>query len=203
VKSAYVEVSTSTGRLFVALAAPRMTVGSDPDNEVALVGDRSVSRVHAALESYGTRWAVRDLGSRNGTYVNGAQIFAEQVLRTGDELRIGESRLVYREEQQVEDATLDTFSAPAPPDLTRRERDVLEALCRPLFSSDPFPQPASIREIAAGLVVSEAAVKQLVLHLYEKLDIVAGPSRRVRLANEAIRRGAVNPARLRNQPDEG
>jgi pSer/pThr/pTyr-binding forkhead associated (FHA) protein len=196
---AYVEVWSPTGRVFVALDGPRVTVGSDPCNGVALSGDRRVSRVHAVFESYGACWSIRDLGSRNGTYVNGTQIFAEQVLRPGDELRVGESRLIYRAEQSVGEATLDTLTGHTPPELTRRERDVLAALCRPLFSSEPFPQPGSIREIAAELTVTEAAVKQHLLRLYEKFDVFAGTGRRVRLANEAVRRGAVNPVTLRSR----
>jgi hypothetical protein len=49
--------------------------------------------------------------------------------------------------------------------ITPRERDVLVALCRPLGSVDPFPQPASSRAIASELSVSEAAVKQHLVNL--------------------------------------
>jgi DNA-binding CsgD family transcriptional regulator len=72
------------------------------------------------------------------------------------------------------------------------------ALCRPVLSGDLFTEPASIRELAAGLFVSEAAVKQHLLHLYDKFGLYDdGERRRVRLANEAIRRGAVSLADLR------
>jgi class 3 adenylate cyclase len=79
-----------------------------------------------------------------------------------------------------------------PPELTRRERDVLLALCRPALDFDVFTEPASVREIALSLVVTEAAVKQHLLHLYDKFGITeTADRRRVRLAREAIRRGAV------------
>ncbi|TMK60536.1 MAG: alpha/beta fold hydrolase [Actinobacteria bacterium] len=78
-----------------------------------------------------------------------------------------------------------------PPDLTRRERDVLAALCRPALHGNVFEEPASVREIAAALVVTDAAVKQHLLHLYDKFGIAeTGERRRVRLAREAIRRRA-------------
>jgi len=82
-------------------------------------------------------------------------------------------------------------------DLTRREKDVLRALCQPLLADDVIAQPASVREIAAELVVTEAAVKQHLLHLYDKLRIgEGGERRRVALAREAIRLGLVDiPAR--------
>ena len=76
------------------------------------------------------------------------------------------------------------------PVLTRRERDVLAALCRPLASELPVAMPASIREIAAELVVTEAAVKQHLLNLYDKFEIAEGTeSRRIALAREAVLRG--------------
>src|SRR5438128_1395003 len=82
-------------------------------------------------------------------------------------------------------------------ELTRREKDVLVALCRPLHRDDVVAQPASVREIAAELVVTAAAVKQHLLHLYDKLGIAeGGERRRVALAREAIRLGVVEaPAR--------
>ncbi|MBV8941878.1 MAG: hypothetical protein JO321_15520 [Solirubrobacterales bacterium] len=89
------------------------------------------------------------------------------------------------------------------PEITARERDVLFALCRPAASSELFVEPASVREIAAGLAVSEAAVKQHLLNLYEKFGIGdGGERRRVALARAVIRNGVVavgelpDPARI-------
>ena len=76
------------------------------------------------------------------------------------------------------------------PVLTRREHDVLSALCAPLGSDLPVAMPASIREIAAELVVTDAAVKQHLLNLYDKFQIAEGSeSRRIALAREAVLRG--------------
>jgi hypothetical protein len=84
-----------------------------------------------------------------------------------------------------------------PPDLTRRERDVLVALCQPILDQDVFSEPASVRAIAAELVVTEAAVKQHLLHLYDKFGIAAdGSRRRLTLAREAIRLELVTVAGL-------
>lgn len=195
---AYVELWSPSGRHSVALEGPKATIGSGPGNGVRLSEDRQVSRVHAVLEDYGSCWSIRDLGSTNGTFVNGTQIVAEQVLRPGDEVRVGQSRLIYRVED-VDEATMDTLAGHAPPELTRRERDVLVGLCRPLFSSQPFLSPGSVHDIADELTVTEAAVKQHLLRLYDKFGVAAGPDRRLRLANEAIRRGAVDLATLRSR----
>ena len=75
------------------------------------------------------------------------------------------------------------------PELTRREVDVVAALCKPALCDDAFVAPATARDIAADLVVTEAAVKQHLLRLYQKLKIAEGPNRRVRLANEVVALG--------------
>jgi ATP/maltotriose-dependent transcriptional regulator MalT len=83
--------------------------------------------------------------------------------------------------------------------MTPRELEVLMVLCRPFVSDDPFPEPASVRQMARELFVTEAAVKQHLQHLYDKYGIQSEGDRRVRLANAAIRLGAVNRSMLRER----
>jgi len=200
VMGAYLEVWTAAGRELVALEAGRLTLGADPANDLALPADPTLSRLHAALERYGAGWCVRDLDSRNGTFVNGQRVWRERPLRPGDELRVGATRLIYRSD---EPGGKSTQASEPPPELTRREREVLLVLCRTVLGGAAFTEPASIREIADALVVSEAAVKQHLAHLYDKFGIHGGGERRrVQLANEALRRGAVTIAELR-QVDAG
>jgi DNA-binding CsgD family transcriptional regulator len=193
----YLEVWTPAGRELVSLEAGRLTLGTDPANDLALPADPTLSRLHAVLERYEAGWCVRDLDSRNGTFVNGRRIWGERPLRPGDELRVGAIRLVYRGDEPAGAGT--QASEPAP-ELTRREREVLLVLCRTVLDGAAFTEPASIREIAEALVVTEAAVKQHLAHLYDKFGISGGGERRrVRLANEALRRGAVTMAGLRQE----
>jgi DNA-binding NarL/FixJ family response regulator len=141
---------------------------------------------------------VRDLGSRNGTFVNGGRIIGDRALHSGDEIVLGRLRLLFRGPIQGKE----TATIAEPPPLTPRERDVLVALCRPLLTGDAFTEPASIRAVAAELVVSEAAVKQHLSRLYLKFDV--GPydeRKRVKLANAAVARGAVNLGDLRTTAD--
>jgi hypothetical protein len=198
--SSHLEIWKPSGRELFTLSGQRVTVGKAATNLVSFEHDATVSRLHAVLENLGHAWSVRDLGSRNGTYLNGEKISAERVLRSGDELRVGTSRLVFWEVKETGDTSTkdETVSAgPGPPRLTRREQEVLVVLCRPLVSDDPFPEPASVRRMARELFVSEAAVKQHLQNLYDKFAIPAEGDRRVRLANEALRRGAVTLATLR------
>ena len=170
-----------------------MTVGTLESNDVVVDAD-GVSRVHAVFERFGDTWCVRDLGSRNGTFVNGGRIIGERALHSGDEILLGRLRLLFRGPARGKE----TAAIAQPPPLTPRERDVLVALCRPLLTGDAFTEPASIRAIAAELVVSEAAVKQHLSRLYVKFDVGAhGERRRVQLANAAVARGAVKLGDLR------
>lgn len=185
--TSYVEVWGTRGRDLRALDSERLTVGTLASNDVVVDAD-GVSRLHAVFERFGDSWCLRDLGSRNGTFVNGARIIGDHVLHAGDEVLLGRLRLVFRGPA----GGVETAAVAQPPPLTPRERDVLLALCRPLLTGDAFTEPASIRAIAAELVVSEAAVKQHLSRLYGKFDLdVASERRRVQLANAAVARGAV------------
>lgn len=193
---AYLEMWTSAGASLIPLDGDRITLGSADSNDIALIADRRMSRLHAVFERYPAGWCIRDLSSRNGTFVNGQRIWQENGLADGDEIRAGTSRFVLRS-GRLPAGPVTEAGAPAP-ELTNRERDVLVQLCRPLLAGAMFTEPASSREIAAALVVTEAAVKQHLLRLYEKFGILGdGVNRRVRLANEAMARNAITRADLR------
>jgi hypothetical protein len=66
-------------------------VGRGEESGIVLV-DPSVSRAHAIVEIAGAQPFVRDLGSTNGTFVNGRRVSVE-ALRDGDELRFGNTRM--------------------------------------------------------------------------------------------------------------
>src|SRR4051794_5359448 len=201
--SSHLEVSKPSGREMVPLTGQRVTLGKASTNDVSLEHDDTVSRLHAVFENLGFAWSIRDLGSRNGTFLNGERISVERVLRSKDEVRVGKTKLIFWEvrdsgEGPREEETRAAQPSELPPRLTRREVDVLVVLCRPLVSDDPFPEPASVRRMAGELFVTEAAVKQHLQNLYDKFAIPTEGDRRVRLANEALRRGAVTIAQLRD-----
>ncbi len=177
----------------VSLTDEVTTVGRGQGVDVRL-NDPSVSRLHAEIVRRGPYLYVVDLGlSRNGTQVNGRPV-ARRVLADGDVVAFGAARCrvggLPREDLPAEAE----LRRPAVPDLTRRELDVLASLCRPALSDDAFVAPATAREIAADLVVTEAAVKQHLLRLYQKFRISGGLNRRIRLANEVVALGLIRPA---------
>jgi hypothetical protein len=196
---AYLEVRRPAGPSeLVPLEGERVTIGKTGSCTIPVAWDRAVSRVHAVLERFaGGQWVIRDLSSRNGTFVNGERLAAERPLHPFDEIRVGDTLLSFRGDPSLEVPTATAATQP-PPELTRREHDVLVELCRPMLLGEVFREPATAREIAAALVVSEDAVKQHLRNLYRKFRIHEGEERRrIRLANEAIRRGGVGPSDLR------
>jgi pSer/pThr/pTyr-binding forkhead associated (FHA) protein len=193
--SPQIEVISGAQSQRLELAADRTTVGKAAENDVSLPDDATASHLHAVLERFPAGWCVTDLGSSNGTWVNGERIWASRRLRTGDEIRIGHTRLLFRDPLTPTGAV--TEAEIGPPNLTPRERDVLVALCRPLLARDMFTEPAGTRAIADELVITQAAVKQHLANLYDKFGIAPGEThRRARLANEALRRGAVSLTEL-------
>lgn len=58
--------------------------------------DREVSRKHSQIDKEGARYVLRDLGSSNGTYLNGQRLLGPAALKDGDEIRIGASCLEFR-----------------------------------------------------------------------------------------------------------
>lgn len=76
-----------------------LLVGRQADCDVAITASRKVSRHHCIVAQVNSRIIVRDLGSTNGSFVNGSRVRQEARLRLGDELTIGDVR--YRLEQRT------------------------------------------------------------------------------------------------------
>ncbi len=62
----------------------------------ARVDDAYVSDEHAEIVIQGDAWQLRDLGSTNGTFLNGAKVIQPQSLNAGDQVRIGKTRIEVR-----------------------------------------------------------------------------------------------------------
>lgn len=65
------------------------------DRSVVWIDDPSVSRRHARITVDGGRATIRDLGSKNGTLVNGEPVEGDRELADGDELAIGRARMTF------------------------------------------------------------------------------------------------------------
>jgi predicted component of type VI protein secretion system len=105
-------------------------------------GSDAISRQHCAITRHENHYTVRDLGSRNGTYVNDERISAEVPLVAGNELRVGP--LKFRIDPIVEKPAAAAPSAlpklaPAAKDLPRKQppvKDVADVVQRTINKSD-------------------------------------------------------------------
>jgi hypothetical protein len=134
-------VEQDTGQPF-PLGREPVSIGRHDDNTVVLVDSR-VSRHHAEVVWQGGRWLVCDLGSANGTLVNGQRITAPRALEDGDTIQVGQTRL----RVQVAEALA--------------ARDTLVERIRPQAVLRPRPRNAWLMT-ALGLVAAAAVLAVVV-----------------------------------------
>lgn len=72
-----------------ALEGDQISIGRDSTNDIA-VNDAEVSRRHARLTFQGGKYVLDDLGSTNGTFVNGQRLTGPRVLKSGEVVSLGE-----------------------------------------------------------------------------------------------------------------
>ena len=103
----------------IALNKPVSVIGRGADADIVL-RNNNVSRKHAQITVQGDRCQVRDMGSTNGTYVNGARVLGDGLwLQDGDLLELAQGQIVLRFQQRERDeivsaATQVTATAPPP-----------------------------------------------------------------------------------------
>lgn len=182
------EVASSSGLARVPARRGSLRIGRSPDNDIVLSGEPTVSRHHAELvsDTDGHAWAVRDLGSQNGTHVNGQPVpeGRDHPLVDGDVIAVGNAtvRLV----TELEDGGL-TIEDPSGRDLhqlltalSKREREVLTLVAAGRTDD----------QVAAELYISTKTVHS---HL-DRIRDKTGLRRRAELTRLAVRLGLSAPS---------
>ncbi len=105
-RSRLVSIGSSNSREY-PLDKQTVAIGSHPSNDVVL-DDTTVSRRHATITRKLGRFELADLGSTNGTFVNGGRVRKPIALKRGDEIKFGSARLAFV-------AASDPMPAPARP----------------------------------------------------------------------------------------
>src|SRR5215216_3907490 len=105
----------------------RLTIGRTPDNTVSFPGDEKISRNHAYVEQREDAFYIVDLGSSNGSKLNGIPFTGEHQLQSGDYAILGNSSVVVftiKEEDQPEESeeSGDESEAAAVPEATPEEK---------------------------------------------------------------------------------
>ncbi len=71
-------------------------IGRDPSNQIVLNDDRHASRYHAWVTYEGDDFFLEDLGSTNGTRLNGELVDKRELLHSGDIIQIGETEMIFK-----------------------------------------------------------------------------------------------------------
>lgn len=151
-----------------------------PDHEPQMIGrsseslplnDATISRRHAELTPEGDgRWYLRDLGSSNGTFVNGVKVADRRVLRPGDQIRTGSTLIEYG------DADGKKVKGPSPIRIARKgEIDI--NVERTVESSDDsmimaVPEPSQAAEVQLRIIYQLISLIGSVMDRQELLEKV-------------------------------
>jgi pSer/pThr/pTyr-binding forkhead associated (FHA) protein len=142
------------------------SIGRDATNDVVILNDSKVSRLHAELQFRDGRWLLLDLGSRNGTIVNGRQV-RQHPLKGGDKIQCGENIFVFVAFDDPNVTETSEAIREGVYRLSRREREVVDLVAEGLTD----------REIGDRLFISTSTVRS---HL-DRVSDKTGFRRRVDL----------------------
>ncbi len=85
------------------LQGPAVSIGRASDCSIP-IKDRYLSRKHAEIiAGDGNIWILKDLGSANGTYLNGSRVERDEQLKTGDRIRLGDTEIVFETSERSTD----------------------------------------------------------------------------------------------------
>jgi len=140
------------------LEGDQLTVGRDSTNEI-VINDAEVSRRHARLTFQGGKYVLEDLGSTNGTFVNGQRLAGPRVLKAGEVVSFGEQIVLVFEAINIDPgATMVSPRATAVPPVSR-----------PL--APPPPPPA---DYAGSMPASPAPAPGITIRKQNLLPIFIG-----------------------------
>ncbi len=143
-----------------SLEGDQLLIGRDSSSAVA-INDAEVSRKHARLTFQGGKYVIEDLGSTNGTFVNGQRLASPAVLKSGDVVSLGE-QIVLMYEGLSSDPGETVISA--------------RKVARPVPAPAPAPAPAQPQYYAPAAAPAAAgapAAKKSNLPIFIGIGVLA------------------------------
>ena len=121
------------------LEGDQLDVGRDATNEI-VINDAEISRRHARLTFQGGKYVLEDLGSTNGTFVNGQRLAGPRVLKAGEVVSFGEQIVMVFEAMTVDPGA--TMVSP--------RAAVVPAASRPVMQPPPPPPVEYVGSVPAS-----------------------------------------------------
>jgi predicted component of type VI protein secretion system len=136
------------------LEGDQIMIGRDSSNGVA-INDPEVSRRHARLTFQGGKYVIEDLGSTNGTFINGQRLSGPHVLKAGDVVAFGEQIVLMYDAVNIDPGA--TVASP---------RNVVRASTPiPPLAPAPVAPPSPVQNYAGQVPESPASQSQPLLPL--------------------------------------
>src|SRR3954451_7876666 len=120
-----------------------LMIGRTASEEGRLGDDPEISRQHARVSRSGEGYVIEDLGSMNGTFVNGNRLQAPHQLAQGDQIEVGGTRLLAHLEQQLEATPTPGTEIPSQDELGATRIADVPAAPPPPPEPEPEPEPRS------------------------------------------------------------
>jgi len=131
------------------------TVGRASDNTISLANDSNISRYHAEIERRGDDFYLIELGSSNGTTVNGERVESERLLNDGDVILLGNSSVVefYFEKEDAEEKAENSAAGNASSGANASLPNAAPEIVEDTKTSSKFPVMLAVAGVACGLAV--------------------------------------------------
>lgn len=123
-----------------------ITIGREAGNAI-IINDAEVSRKHTQFVFQGGKFIVTDLGSTNGTFVNGQRLTGQHVLQPGEVISLGEQINLLFESIVPVDPNATMMSAGRQPAM---QRPVVAPAPRPQYAQQPAPPPVYAGQVPSG-----------------------------------------------------
>jgi serine phosphatase RsbU (regulator of sigma subunit) len=136
------------------------------------IKDRYLSRKHAELVSAGNEWVLKDLGSANGTYLNGVRVEHDSTLSNGDRIRLGDTEILFETQEHNTDRFLAVADAPASATISIPIHEIDESK----HSSGDLSKLATLNALARELI-EDRPMDELFGFIVDRVQEHTGASR--------------------------
>jgi hypothetical protein len=181
----------------IDLTEENYTIGREPSNGIP-INDAEISRKHARLSLQGGNYVLEDLGSTNGSFVNGQRLMGPHVLKPGEIISFGEQiSCTYEAVSEVDANATIISSKPAPPPPTAPAQQPMAGPpspppSQPKPAGPPPPPPPSPSQPRPGQMATPSQPKPVPPPAYAG-QVPAGPAAAAGAAKAAPPKSTAKP----------